>query len=283
MNAVLAGLIFAAFQCALCAALATDDLSTVPVIGGPLHGWKLKETQKESAVLHTLDHGRHWLDRSPPALKRAVADIMAAHLDESARLMPDVAALCPLDAHRAWISITAPNSKDVLLEYTDDDGKHWKESVAPVAADHASISFVDELHGFLLAMSSPAAGHMAKEAYGTQDGGKRWKRLTPPPIPSCYPTGISFRSPLDGWITASYRGGDEAPFYRTRDARTWKLQRLNIPDDYRGGYAETFPPVFTGVRKRMGFLPVKLVRHTPQPDHEAWVVFLTEDGGATWR
>jgi hypothetical protein len=58
---------------------------------------------------------------------------------------------------------------------------------------------------------------------------------------------------------------------------------LKFPPDYEGGYADTYPPVFTGADKKQGYLPVKLVRHDPQPGHYAWVNYETDDGGATWH
>jgi len=245
------------------------------------NGWMQKVTEKESAVLHTHDGGRHWVNVSPSALTNAAKKLFDEH---RADRLSDFAALCPLDAQRAWVSITPENSEVVLLEYTADAGQHWKERVAPVATYAAHISFVDELHGFLLATSTPATGHMDKKFYGTEDGAEHWHVLAPPPVSGCYPTGIFFRSRTDGWLTATYHGGDDAPLYRTQDGgKSWKLQKLNVPGGYRGGYADTYPPVFIGAEKKQGYLPVKLVRNEPKPGHVAWVTYETEDGGATWH
>jgi hypothetical protein len=125
---------------------------------------------------------------------------------------------------------------------------------------------------------------MDKRVFGTEDGGGHWYVLTPPPVASCYPTGISFRSRSDGWITATYHGGEDAPLYRTQDGgKTWSLQKLSIPAEYQGGYADTYPPVFSGADKRKGILKVRLVRHQPQHEHSAWAKYETEDGGASWH
>jgi hypothetical protein len=258
-----------------------DDL-TNPMMVDHSNGWWKKSTEKSSIILHTRDGGRHWIDVSPPALAIAVKKMLAEF--DRGDLVCEIAALCPLDAQHAWVSVTQPDSNTVLLEYTADAGRRWRESIAPIATENASISFVGERNGFLLATSSPAAGHMDKKVYGTVDGGKRWSVLTPPPAPGCYPTGISFRSPSDGWITATYHGGDDAPLYRTQDGgKSWKLQKLNVPGDYQGGYVDTYPPVFIGPDKKRGYLPVKLVRHAPKPGHYAWVTFETVDGGITWH
>lgn len=255
------------------ATLSGDDFAK-PIMFGSSHGWRQGAMDEKSTILYTDDGGKHWLDVSPSPLKSGVEKWPRAR---------ECTAISPLDAQRAWVSITPWNSQVVLLEYTADAGKHWKESVVPVATDRARISFVDELHGFLLATSDPAAGSMDKKVYGTEDGGKHWHWLAAPPALGCYPTGISFRSSADGWITATYHGGDAAPLYHTRDGgKNWALQKLNIPDDYRGGYADTYPPVFIGAAKKQGYLPVKLVRHAPVPGHYAWVNYETQNGGETW-
>jgi hypothetical protein len=125
--------------------------------------------------------------------------------------------------------------------------------------------------------------------YATTDSGVHWQKVTPPPENgmSYYPTGMIFRSTQEGWITATYHGAPDVPLFHTRDGgKTWELQRLDIPPEFVGGYADTYPPFFYTVYGKpflKGQLPVKLVRHEPAPDHTAWRYFYTEDGGATWH
>lgn len=260
---------------------ATESAASRPVMVDPSHGWKLRVGPGEAVVSYSSDGGQHWFDVSPPALAGAVKKLLVEHREEE---LAGAVTLCPVDARRAWISNPLAGTQGVLLGYTGDAGQHWQQVAMPVATDRAAISFLDELRGFVLCTSTPAAGLMDKKVYGTVDGGKHWQELNPPPATSCYPTGTSFRSPVMGWITATYHGGDNAPLYLTKDGgKSWQLQKLNIPDDYRGGYADTYPPVFIGSEKRVGYLPVKLVRHDPKPGHSAWVNYETEDGGMTWH
>lgn len=260
--------------------MASEDGLTKPIMVDASNGWRQKITFDAEAILHTNDGGKHWLDVSPPALSDAVKKQTA----EDRNAVSKSAELAPVDAQRAWVAITSSKERVVLLEHTADAGQHWKEKVAPSKAFGVCLSFVDDLHGFLLALGDPGLGHVDQEVFGTGDGGEHWVALTPPPAPNCYPTGISFRSRSCGWITATYHGGDEVPLYHTNDGgENWKLQKLSVPEDYRGGYANTFPPVFIGADKQHGYLPVELVRHEPKPGHKAWVTYETEDGGETWH
>lgn len=247
-------------------------------VAGVEDGWKQEVTETHSAILHSSDGGRHWRDVSPPALTREVKKSGARNTDD----LDALAALCPLGGRRACLAIRS--GRALLMEYTSDAGRHWKETSAPMTADAVSISFLDEARGFLLASSSPAAGLMRKTVYGTEDGGGHWRLLASPHGGSYYTTGISFRSPANGWITGTYHGGDNAPLYRTRDGgKNWRIQKLAIPADFRGGYADTYPPAFIGREKTRGWMQVKLVRHEPAPDREAWVNYVSEDGGETWH
>jgi photosystem II stability/assembly factor-like uncharacterized protein len=262
-------------------ARAADDNAGKPLVVDASTGWGQKITDSGWQIWHTQDGGRHWTDVSPPGLSGGAEKPRAGHRD--ARPAP-AATLSAIDPQRAWVAIIPAEESVVRLDATADAGQHWKETITPVVADTAHISFPDGRLGFLLALGDPAAGLMMKKVYGTRDGGEHWAELSPPPAVSCYPTGISFRSPRDGWITATYHGGDDAPLYRTGDGgKTWQLQKLDLPAEYRGGYANTYPPVFAGADKKKGWLPVELVRHDPKPGHFAWLNYETEDGGETWH
>jgi photosystem II stability/assembly factor-like uncharacterized protein len=266
------GAVFAIFV-SLRAAHAQDPTFMVD----KMNGWKMAYMSGVEAVLRTADGGKHWMDVSPPVLADAAKGQDAVDLEEST-------AICPLDAQRAWMAVTLKDR--VMLEFTSSGGRHWTEIMGPPAMVAVNISFLDEQTGFVLDSSDTAAGHQLKEIYATYDGGQRWKNLTSPNLEGMgyYTTGITFRSPLEGWVTGTYHGAPAAPLFRTEDGgKTWNVQKLTFPRDYQGGYADIYRPVFIGAGKMHGYLPVNLVRHDPPPDRRAWVNYETDDGGLTWH
>lgn len=245
--------------------------------------WKI--TDGRLAILRRGRNSFDWENVSPKSL----ASVEKANPDAS--LWSDLADLSAVDANEAWVAIvtTIGDQPAGRIEHTTDGGKHWQGSAAP-AASSVKLSFVNSRCGFLLALGSPAAGLMEKALYGSTDGGAHWERLTSPGArgQGFYPTGICFRTPEEGWITATYHGALYAPLFHTQDGgKSWQVQQLEFPADFRGGYADIYPPFFyprqINPDLKKGQLAVKLVRHMPAPDREAWIYYRTEDGGATWH
>jgi hypothetical protein len=249
------------------------SVPTTPIMCDESNGWRLDAGTKKCAVLLTGDGGRHWIDVSPPALPGIVKEGVASGDDFSASLSPS-------DQKRAWVAMT--DVKKVLVAYTTDGGRHWSEYSAPASISfEVYINFLDEKHGFLLEVSDPASGHERRKLYGTGDGAKHWHTLAPPG--GDYPTGITFRTPMDGWTTADYTSDDDT-LYCTHDGGiTWKVQKFPIPKEFSHGYANTEPPVFTGPGKKHGYLPVHLAEHNSEPTLDADVTYETTDGGLTWH
>ena len=253
---------------------------TTPLMVDHSHGWWKKESGTGLKILYTSDIGKHWLDVSPPSLKHIVQDMIATKGSEG---LSDNVAFCPLDNQQAWIAVTVKDR--IFLEYTASAGRYWRVSPGPEAKDAVFISFLNGREGFILTMTGSLGSHR-EWVYHTADTGLHWVPIGSPGREgtSYYADGITFRNPREGWITATYHGAPDAPLFRTGDGgKTWNLQQIPVPDDYKGGYANTYPPVFFGPDKKKGYLPVKLVRHTPSPDHEAEVKYETDNGGATWH
>ena len=133
---------------------------------------------------------------------------------------------------------------------------------------------------YVLLTSSPALGQMAKSLYKTPDRGKSWIRVGDITDKiSGYPTGISFRSPQEGWITATYHGQDAFPLYRTKDGgQTWIPQQVDIPDEYKDGYANTLPPVFDMENNNHGIIIAEFVKG----ENRSYILYESHDSGETW-
>ena len=259
----------------------------LPIMFGPDNGWWEKVNGGKIEILHTIDGGKTWRDVTPDGVPRAVAQQPKDHLEDE--FLSELVDLDPLDASRLWLAAPLFDDNQTLVAYTADGGQHWVQNTAPVCNDGASISFLDEQRGFLLNTSAPALGHMDKEIYGTEDGGKRWFVLSAPSAGAYYVGGFSFRSPLDGWIGGTYHGGDMVPLYHTVDgARTWALQELPVPKEFaqqKGDYyGDVDSPAFTGPERRQGTLHVSLRHHVGQkPYFDAEVDYQSGDGGRTWH
>jgi hypothetical protein len=214
--------------------------------------WRLDTDGKSPALFHAKPRRRGWVDVSPFALSQMAKETPDPSFFEQK------CALCALDTNHAWVAINLGGR--VVLEYTSSGGKHWVEKSGPPASEWVSISFLDDRQGFVLNASGSLGNHHER-VYQTSDGGEHWKETASPTRDgsSYYADGIVFRTPLEGWITASYHGVPDAPLFHTEDGgKSWSLQVLPIPEAYRGGYATTYPPAFFGEKKMRGVRPVEL-------------------------
>lgn len=260
-------------------AFADDAASDKTFMMSPSQGWRCKVAEKTAAILHTDDRGRHWKDVSPEGVSTIVKQLST---NPSAPDLEELLVLNAVDGRCAWVSILAVNARGIWLYVTRDAGRHWTRAVAPLAAEVVFLNFFDTQSGYLLA-GGHALGHMDQNIYRTDDGGRHWRKRATTKERGYYTSGMVFRTRSEGWLTGSYRSV-EFPLFHTEDgARSWHLQKFPIPKDYVGGYTNTYPPVFIGLRKTKGYLPVELVRHEPKPGHRAWVNYESEDGGKTWH
>jgi photosystem II stability/assembly factor-like uncharacterized protein len=245
-------------------------------------GWAIGTEGQRSVVLRTIDGGRHWRDVSPPGRAFGVEANRDGGMFRS--------------ADQAWVAgaSTSENNLPITLFvwHTTDGGRRWHESRFPahddMVGDDLYLQFCDARRGALLALGGPSAGLMPKEFYTTTDGGQTWQHKTSPDSArvGCYPTGLGLRNAQEAWVTATYHGGPDAPFLNTEDGgRTWHQQTLPISALYtRGGYANTYPPQFFGLGRRLGCMMALLVNHdSPHGDISGEGLFFTHDGGKHWR
>lgn len=241
-------------------------------------GWAVSGTAAGYYVLRTRDGGRRWSNVSPPGFSQTAPN------DWDHDINRDSVGSDFQDTCTAWLAVVSGqyghNAMNVY--HTSDGGRRWVQTrfATTKVGDRSYIQFLDQRHGFILSVSGPAGGHMDKRVYRTADGGHIWRLMSDISGDKhgywmFYPSGMTFRSPNEGWITGSYRGEPPVPFLHTRDGgRTWGVEELSIPSRLADGSGDTEPAMFFGEGRHQGVFTARI---------EGNVAFRTRDGGKTWR
>lgn len=238
-------------------------------------GWAMSGKASSYHVLKTHDGGWHWKDVSPKGFSNI------AQNDWNHDIFQQSVGRDFQDKQNAWLAIVSAQSLygPMYVYHTTNGGRKWTLTrfATKRVGNRTYIQFLDCQHGFILSVSDPAAGEMAKRVYGTTDGGRTWQWRSEVNGDKYgrwmfYPSGMTFRSPNEGWITGSNHGEPPIPFLHTRNGgRTWRVEELTVPALPGNGYGNTQPPVFFGKRRRQGMFTLT-----------GKALFLTSDGGATW-
>ncbi len=232
------------------------------------------------AYVETSDAGLHWrVISSPPAISNQIKGGLG-----------DFA----LDTTHAWM--TGATSHGLVVTSTVDGGHTWSAS-APLPAliqirggnAAVQLDFIDAQHGWLVVDTAGSASPNSRAIFATSDGGRRWSEIARASesdgsflgrlAAGCTPSGITFISADDGWLTydctrasgvLSPRSGPLAAV--TRDGgRSWEA--VPLPSYPLGsGYFSASAPIFT---LSNGILPVFFGGIGP-----SW--YRTTDSGRTW-
>lgn len=223
-------------------------------------GWVLSEQK----LWWTTTNGAAWLDITPSGVKKG-------------SLLTKVYFL---DAKSGWVVMTRPTSLGVQLAvaFTDDSGKNWQEVVLPNTgnlqypenySNIAGLNFVDAKHGWLMVKLSSGNNFSLGELFKTEDGGRSWAALPPPPIAEA----VRFTSPTQGWL-AGGPAGDK--LYATQDGgASWQAQNVSKADPE----TNLFYDLPTFLNSQEGLLPVTMVGLKTT----TVVFYATQDGGVSWQ
>jgi photosystem II stability/assembly factor-like uncharacterized protein len=240
-------------------------------------------------VYRTTDGGMHWQDVTPSGV-----------------MSDTVTSVYFLDKSRAWVAAVAPTpaatnagSMTITIYRTTDGGQTWDHG-APISVSSGggpgSLEFVDAQHGWLMISLSAGMMHEAVAIFSTTDGGMQWQQVsltsgqqgqsTQNSLPFvCDKSGIGFTDAVlghepTGWAAGACPGG-RLFFYVTHDGgRTWQPQTLPTPlgypaDLYSQCQCAVSRPTF--ITPEVGFVTIQIYEQQPSA-----VLYITEDGGATW-
>jgi photosystem II stability/assembly factor-like uncharacterized protein len=236
-------------------------------------------------LLRTTDGALHWRDVTPPA----PPGVGQPHLDAF-----------PLSPDAAWVVrgliAGGPGAAQSLVSHTVDGGQTWHAITLPVFGV-AQITFVDAMHGWMLADVDTADGEQGVDIFRTTDGGLTWAkianaadRLASLPLRG-RKTGLTFRDSAAGWAGLAGPIGPPPPaagtsaLFQTQDGgATWHPVPLALPAalaQYPWFYlAGVRPPTFFS--PQAGVLPV-VVGSQAVGGGVLSLVYVTHDGGATWN
>jgi PKD repeat protein/photosystem II stability/assembly factor-like uncharacterized protein len=223
----------------------------------PTGGWILMDGR----LYWTADNGNNWSDITP-ALP-TTATIQAVNF-------PDVNTGWVL-----WSDTAVDGSLAVRLSQTVDGGLNWAvllvQSLPPDDPDFyietASMDWLDENTGWVSLKRQTGANFSAGTLFHTTDGGRSWRRYSPPLGGPVY-----FVNGQVGWMTG---GPANTQLYQTLDGGlTW--EDVALPAGTETQISALYPPAFSSPEN--GVLALVALQG------EAYQAFFfsTTNGGRTW-
>jgi photosystem II stability/assembly factor-like uncharacterized protein len=233
-------------------------------------GWALTG----HAVLYTVDGGVHWKNVTPhdAALTQdSIADFRTTF--------------------SASIATPLPDGANTHVLHSTDNGQTWQQATIQMPFVRA-ISFIDPLHGWLLAAVRPPGGAAEPvSVFRTADGGKTWTTIAEALFADATPpgrlpyggqkTGMRFQDRLTGWVTGTATLANLALLSVTHDGgSTWQPQALLLPLGVPSARFMVLTPSFFSSAN--GILPV-IFSDVATDRAIATAIYTTHDGGKTWQ
>lgn len=231
-------------------------------------------------VYTTADDGAHWVSVTPPNLR--ANPILLNHVD----------GISSFGADRVWLLVSANAGYGSRLVYTWNGGRRWRitplvpgPSGAPLSflpgdANPTTPAFSSADDGWIIASLGP---NDRGGLFRTRDGGAHWSFVADAPFQGS----VVFNNRTDGWgisaPTWTNAGTVKTPggalYHSTNGGVSWRRVQLPPIFAYRRARVTFGLPTFFGASS--GVVAGRL--YNTQTGAEPVVVYVTNDGGATWH
>ncbi|PAV27969.1 oxidoreductase [Virgibacillus profundi] len=175
------------------------------------------------------------------------------------------------------------DNKRILLTYSLDQGKTWKESVVTKpfpAMRFRKVDFLNDKFGYVIISGGRTMSQEFSTVFLTHDGGESWEETTNSGVTRLISDG-GFIDETTGFLSFGTINPEEPDLYVTQDAgNTWTEAKVNIPAEYKEIFVQAEVPVKEG-----GYLAV-LINQGPNGDYKGGKVkgkFISKDNGKTWE
>jgi len=220
-------------------------------------------------LLRTSNGGKTWKDVTPAGAGKLLHSLYSSTV------------LHVFSPRTAWLAVTreASASENGLARTqvfeTGDAGRTWRASAVLRAKGYpVAISVAGRRDGWLLQSLGAASGQNPAAIYRSTDGGLHWRLLTSALPADCDKTGLTFATPVIGFISSACSGGAGTVLSSDDGGSTWLPASLPYPViACASSGCQSKAPVFFG---RTGYLTVGSY---PGPGF----LLTTNDTGSTWR
>jgi photosystem II stability/assembly factor-like uncharacterized protein len=199
------------------------------------------------------------------------------------------------DGERAVVAYTSGSTVASKIYATSDAGAHWSMHALPatsvllrggVGGGVSSMYFATLDEGWLLKRLSPP-GQEPVIVLHSIDGGATWSDMGSLPAgPSGeIKTGITFSDSKTGRVVTQQSDPSTPPtIYVTRDsAKTWTIQRLQLPTGIYPGFAASLDGVIDFGNGRLGAVLTVAEGSMGVGGPESLYVYVSPDGGQSWN
>lgn len=170
----------------------------------------------------------------------------------------------------------------VVLQYTVDGAKNWNKTILPgtleMGVGGILLSFEDEMTGYLLVESEPAAGKTEKTLYVTKDGGKSLEKVGEPDMRN-HPCDLLFFTEDNGFIITMYYGEEPYMYQTTDGGMSWNPISVEIPEDMDFSYVNGYSLELKEGSKEEAILILEGVGI----EKKVYLEYVTKDEGRTWE